>query len=68
MDRNAESEFIYSPGLSSGCVVISCPGEGSTKLRDLSGGFVDRDDVASLNLFLDDGLDHFCTLAKKYKY
>jgi hypothetical protein len=58
---------VYSPSLSSSCVVISGPGEGSTKFGNLSGSFVDRDDVTSLNLFLDYGLDHFCTLARNEK-
>ena len=57
--------LIQVPGLGTGGVVVSGSGERPSELGDLSGGLVDGDHVAGLNLLLDHGFDHFGALANK---
>uniref|UniRef100_A0A2M4BZL4 Putative secreted protein n=1 Tax=Anopheles marajoara TaxID=58244 RepID=A0A2M4BZL4_9DIPT len=48
---------LHKPGLRAGGIVIAGPRETPAKLRNLAGRFIDRDDIAGLDLLLDEALD-----------
>ena len=52
---------LHEPGLGSNVVEVGAAGERATELGDLAAGLVNGDNIASDNLLLGDGFDHFGT-------